>query len=67
VECFQWKLKALNDQQTSIFKVTIFSKSMPKASYPATLSTAKMCKPHSTAENIILPAATENDETCNRV
>lgn len=57
VEFFQRKLKELDDQKTSISKVTQVSKSMIEASYQVSLRIAKKCKPHTIAENLLVPAA----------
>lgn len=57
LEFFERKLHTLRNQQTSICKSSHTDKSVLEASYLVALRVAKMSKPHTIAENLILPAA----------
>ncbi|XP_067139345.1 zinc finger BED domain-containing protein 5-like [Centruroides vittatus] len=53
---FERKLHTLRNQQTSICKLSHTDKSVLEASYLVALRVAKTSKPHTIAENLILPA-----------
>jgi hypothetical protein len=57
VEFFQRKLLSLRSQQVNIKSHTDVSKNAIKASYEVALRIAKVGKPHTIAEELILPAA----------
>ncbi|XP_067145044.1 zinc finger BED domain-containing protein 5-like [Centruroides vittatus] len=57
LEFFERKLHTLRNQQTSTCKLSHADKSVLEASYLVALRVAKMSKPQTIAENLILPAA----------
>ncbi|XP_067129148.1 zinc finger BED domain-containing protein 5-like [Centruroides vittatus] len=57
LEFFERKLHTSRNQQTSICKLSHTDERVLEASYLVALRVAKMSKPHTIAENLILPAA----------
>jgi len=57
VEFFERKLKALEHQKTAIVQMSNLNEKALLASYQVAFRVAKAGKPHTIAENLILPAA----------
>lgn len=57
LEFFESKLHTLRNQQTSMCNLSHTDKSLLEASYLVALRVAKMSKPHTIAETLVLPAA----------
>ncbi|KAJ8728815.1 hypothetical protein PYW07_006511 [Mythimna separata] len=57
LDFFERKLKALSQQQNTIIQASSVNESSLLASYKVAYRVAKAGKPHTIAENLILPAA----------
>ncbi|XP_050523076.1 protein FAM200B-like [Daktulosphaira vitifoliae] len=57
LDFFERKLKALSQQQNTMIQVSSVNESALLASYKVAYRVAKAGKPHTIAENLILPAA----------